>query len=142
MIQFNLLPDVKIKYIKARRQKRMVMLAAFVVGAGSLAVLAMTILYVYGVQGAQIASLDKSIKTHTASINQKNGQVDDIGKVLTVQSQLTSLDTLHAENSRGFPVRLRYCVLALRRNARVRERDFRPARHGLSQTVWRIRKFF
>jgi Tfp pilus assembly protein PilN len=105
MIQFNLLPDVKMKYIKARRQKRLVMLAAFIVGAGSLAVLGLTMVYVYGVQGSQIAGLNKRIKASSSSISTKNKQVDDINKVLTVQNQLLSLDKLHAEKpliSRSF----------------------------------------
>ena len=96
MIQFNLLPDVKMKYIKARRQKRGVMLGVAILSAGSLTLMLITMSYVYVVQGAQIASYDKKIKASTASINTKNAQVDDINKVLTVQNQLRSLDTLHA----------------------------------------------
>jgi Tfp pilus assembly protein PilN len=96
MIQFNLLPDVKIKYIKARSQKRLVILCSAVLGVASLAVLSLSIMYTYGVQGAQLSSLNKKIKASTSSITQKNKQVDDIGKVLTVQNQLVSLDSLHA----------------------------------------------
>ena len=95
MIQFNLLPEVKIKYIKARRQKRMVMLIAFIVSAGSLAVVVLVLSYVYLIQGAQIGNLNDKITRSTNSIRAKKGQVDDINKVLTVQNQLTSLDNLH-----------------------------------------------
>ena len=75
----------------------MVMLGVAMLSAGSLAVLILTMSYVYVVQGSQIANYDKKIKASTASINTKNAQVDDINKVLTVQNQLKSLDTLHAE---------------------------------------------
>jgi Tfp pilus assembly protein PilN len=97
MIQFNLLPDVKIKYIKARTQKRLVVLVAGTVGAVSFGALALMAIYTYGVQGAEISSLNNKIKASKSSITQKNKQVDDIGKVLTVQNQLISLDKLHAE---------------------------------------------
>jgi Tfp pilus assembly protein PilN len=97
MIQFNLLPDVKMKYIKARRQKRLVMLGATIASVSTVSVMVLALLYVYVVQGSQLASLDKKIKTSTSSINTKNSQVDDINKVLTVQNQLVSLDKLHAD---------------------------------------------
>jgi Tfp pilus assembly protein PilN len=97
MIQFNLLPDVKIKYIKARRQKRLVMLVSFITTAGSMTVLVLMLLYVYAVQGAQISSLDSKINKSNSSIRDKKSQVDDINKVLTVQNQLISLDKLHAD---------------------------------------------
>lgn len=97
MIQFNLLPDVKMKYIKARRQKRLVMLGATIASVSTISVMVLTLLYVYVVQGSQLASLDKKIKASTSSINTKNSQVDDINKVLTVQNQLISLDKLHAD---------------------------------------------
>jgi Tfp pilus assembly protein PilN len=97
MIQFNLLPDVKMKYIVARRQKRLVMLGSGLVGVGSLVILGLMLTYVYAVQGAQIGSLDHKIKTSQSSISTKNKQVDDISKVLTVQNQLVTLDDLHAK---------------------------------------------
>jgi Tfp pilus assembly protein PilN len=97
MIQFNLLPDVKMKYIKARLQKRMVMLIASLAGVGALSVLGILLVYVYVVQGSQISSFNKKIKTSQSSISTKNQQVDDINKVLTVQNQLRSLDSLHAD---------------------------------------------
>lgn len=97
MIQFNLLPDVKMKYIKARKQKRLVMLGATIASVSTVSVMVLALLYVYVVQGSQLASLDKKIKTSTSSINTKNSQVDDINKVLTVQNQLVSLDKLHAD---------------------------------------------
>jgi hypothetical protein len=62
MIQFNLLPDVKVKYINARRQKRMVIFVAMMVSLGSTAVLLLAAMYIYVVQAAQITSLNDKIK--------------------------------------------------------------------------------
>jgi Tfp pilus assembly protein PilN len=96
MIQFNLLPDVKIKYIKTRRQKRLVMLGSFLVGSAALALIALGLLFVYGIQGAQLTLVNNDIKKSNSSINRQRGQVDDINKVLTVQNQLVALDGLHS----------------------------------------------
>ena len=95
MIQFNLLPDVKIKYIKARRQKRLVALVSSLVSLGSLLLLVLAGSYVYLLQGSQISSLNDKISKASGSISNKKDQVDDINKVLTVQNQLKSLDQLH-----------------------------------------------
>ena len=97
MIQFNLLPDVKIKYIKARRQKRLVTLIAALSGLSAFAILLLTAGFVYIVQGAQLSSINKDIDKSKKSISAKNSKVDDINKVLTVQNQLNSLDKLHAD---------------------------------------------
>lgn len=97
MIQFNLLPDVKIKYIKARQQKRLVMVIMSGICAASLLVMSLTMVYVYVIQGSKIKSYDNKIQASSKSINTKNAQVDDINKVLTVQNQLTSLDVLHTD---------------------------------------------
>ncbi|MCA9347450.1 PilN domain-containing protein [Candidatus Saccharibacteria bacterium] len=95
MIQFNLLPDVKMKYIVARRQKHRVMTIAMGCGLAAVGLLVLMMVYVYVVQGAQIATYNKRISNSQSSITTKNSQVDDINKVLTVQNQLISLDSLH-----------------------------------------------
>lgn len=100
MIQFNMLPDVKIKYIKVRRQKRMIMLISFLTSAGSLALVALMLLFIFGVQGAQLAIVNDEIEESSNSIRDKRSQVDDINKVLTVQNQLNSLDALHSDKPR------------------------------------------
>lgn len=96
MIQFNLLPDIKVKYIKARRQKRLVMMISFFVSLGSVLLLIGATSVVYLVQGSQISNIEDKITKASNSINNKKDQVDDINKVLTVQNQLKSLDDLHS----------------------------------------------
>lgn len=93
MIQLNLLPDVKVKYIKAQRSKRMVLLSAIVVSGVSLGILAILVSVVYGAQKVQLSYYDKEIKKNTAELK----KIDGLDKILTVQNQLLSIDGLHAE---------------------------------------------
>lgn len=91
MIQFNLLPDVKLDFIKTRRRKRLVVLVSTCVAGGSIALLVLLVMIVKVWQGQSIKSLEKQI---TASNNSLQN-ITDISKVLTVQSQLNSLTSLH-----------------------------------------------
>lgn len=91
MVQFNLLPDVKLDYIKARRTKRMVMLTSFTVIALSIFISVLLFLIVNVFQKQHIANLDKDIDAKTKQLE----DVPDLDKVLTVQNQLESLSGLH-----------------------------------------------
>lgn len=91
MIQFNLLPDVKLEYIKARRSKRMVLLTATGVTAVSLLFFVGLFLVVNVLQTKHINDLNNDIKKHTATLQ----SIPDLNKILTVQNQLGSLTTLH-----------------------------------------------
>lgn len=93
MIQFNLLPDVKLRYIKAERQKKLVLTVSTIVTIASIAVLVFLLLTVNVVQRKSINDLDKDIDTIAAQLQ----SVEDLDKILTVQSQLNSLSTLHDE---------------------------------------------
>lgn len=92
MIQLNLLPDVKLEYIKSNRVKRLVMLGSFGVISLCIGILVVLGLIVFLWQGVRLNSLDHSISTSA----QKLKNTPDIDKVLTVQSQLQSIDQLHA----------------------------------------------
>jgi Tfp pilus assembly protein PilN len=90
MIQFNLLPDVKLDYLKAQRTRRLAMTGATIATGAAIALLA--IVYGYGTyQKQHLSSLSAKI---TAESNQLKNQ-PDIEKVLTVQNQLKSLTALH-----------------------------------------------
>jgi hypothetical protein len=52
MIQFNLLPDIKMQYIKARRQQHLVILVSMIAIIASLAVLVLLIVTTDVVQKA------------------------------------------------------------------------------------------
>lgn len=91
MVQFNLLPDVKLQYIKSRRTQHLVTFIATITGAAAVGVLVMSMFVVYFAQKQHIAALSKDIKKYTTEI--KN--VDDIERMLTVQNQLNTLTSLH-----------------------------------------------
>lgn len=102
MIQLNLLPDVKVEYIKSRSQKRFVMLVATIVIIASLGVTAFLGLVVYGWQNVRLSSLKKSIDKSTSTLK----GTEDLNEILTVQNQLNSLDSVHSEKpvmTRLFP---------------------------------------
>jgi hypothetical protein len=89
MIQFNLLPDVKLEYIKARRTKRLVIAATLLASAAALSVL--VLLYGYDLlQQKHLADLNNDIKRDSKQLK----QVPDLDKILTVQNQLNSLPAL------------------------------------------------
>lgn len=92
MIQLNLLPDVKTKYIKAQRTKRTVLLSTFVISGVAIGVVLLLASVVYGAQKIRLNSLDGDIKTKTAVL--KN--IDGLDKILTIQNQLNALPGLHS----------------------------------------------
>src|SRR5687768_790771 len=91
MIQFNLLPDIKIQYLKAKRQKHMVMLGAVAAIIVSLAVFIVLITVVYGLQKKNLSDLNTDIKTASEELR----DTKDLTKILTVQNQLKALPALH-----------------------------------------------
>jgi hypothetical protein len=91
MIQFNLLPKVKLDYVKARRNKRTVALIGAAVTAGSLAILILLFIAVQVVQRKYSSDLSKDIDEQTLALQ----AIPDLDKVLTIQNQLNSLTVLH-----------------------------------------------
>lgn len=91
MIQFNLLPDIKIQYLKARRQKHLVLLGSAVVVVASLAILVILISIVFVLQKKNISDLSKDIDTASSELQ----STPDLTKMLTVQNQLRVLPGLH-----------------------------------------------
>jgi Tfp pilus assembly protein PilN len=93
MIQFNLLPDIKIQYLKARRQKHLIMLSSTVVIIFSVTLVVVLVSIVFGLQKKNIADLSKDITSSSTELkNTKN-----LDRMLTVQNQLNSLQALHDE---------------------------------------------
>ena len=91
MIQFNLLPDVKLQYIKAQRTKRLVMVISLVAAALSIALVTVLFLTVQVAQKKHLKDLSSDIVDQTKKLN----SVEDLNKILTIQNQLNSLTTLH-----------------------------------------------
>lgn len=92
MIQFNLLPNVKVEYLKTKRLKRLISLGAAGVIGFCVLVLFTLFSIVIVIQPKRLSDLDKSIKAVANEIK----STKDINKVLTIQNQLTAIDSLHA----------------------------------------------
>lgn len=93
MIQLNLLPSVKQEYIRTQRLKHVVVSTSLVASAVAIGVLVVALSTVFLVQKKMISDLNADIKAKSASL-QSSPHISDI---LTVQSQLNSLSTLHAQ---------------------------------------------
>jgi Tfp pilus assembly protein PilN len=93
MIQFNLLPDVKIEYIKARRTKRLVTVISIIVAATSVVVFLLAIVTVDVVQKKSLHDLDTDITKYSKQLK----STPNLDKILTVQNQLETLGGLHAD---------------------------------------------
>lgn len=91
MIQFNLLPDVKQEYIRAERMKRLMVSVSFIASAAALALLIVAFSSVYIAQKKIISDLNDSITTSSRKLKNE----PNISDILTVQSQLGSLDALN-----------------------------------------------
>lgn len=91
MIQFNLLPDIKIEYIRAQRNKRLVVAVSSLVTVVALAIVIGLSLSVFVFQKEHMANLSDDIAKSTRNL----GATNDISKILTVQNQLNSLSGLH-----------------------------------------------
>ena len=95
MIQFNLLPDIKIQYLRANRQKHTVVLVSTLVTVLSVALLAVLLVIVYGLQKKNIVDLNSDIKTSSSELQ----STKDLNKILTVQNQLKALPQLHNDKA-------------------------------------------
>lgn len=91
MIQFNLLPAVKLDYVKAKRTKRITMLATTSVSVISLLILVLLFANVQ-LQAKHSRDLSQDIKSQ----GKKLKDTQDISNILTVQNQLNSLSDLHS----------------------------------------------
>lgn len=93
MIQLNLLPDVKLEYLRSTRQKRLVISISLLVIAISVAVILLLVGVVYVLQRNNLNDLNGDIKTFNNQLKNEK----DLDKVLTVQNQLNSLPGLHEQ---------------------------------------------
>lgn len=93
MIEFNLLPDVKLAYMRAQRFKRLVITASVFVVMVTLLFSGILALNVYILQRNHIASVTEDIQLSAQEIR----EIDQIDRVLTVQNQLNTISGLHEE---------------------------------------------
>ncbi len=91
MMQLNLLPAVKMEYIKAERVRRLVITVSALVTIVAVALL-LLLLSVDGLQRKHLGDLTNDIKAEGNKLQHE----PQINKMLTVQNQLQSLTDLHA----------------------------------------------
>jgi hypothetical protein len=91
MIQLNLLPDVKLEYIKAERSRRLVISISALVSVAAIGILVLLLLY-GGLQKKHLHDVSADITKESKQLQSK----PQIDKILTVQNQLQSLTGLHA----------------------------------------------
>jgi hypothetical protein len=102
MIQFNLLPDIKLEYIRARRTKHLIVLISGAAAALAVTVLIALILVVNVFQRNHFNDLNRDAESLTSKLK----GTKDLSKVLTIQNQLKTLPSLHDSKpvvSRLFP---------------------------------------
>ncbi len=90
MIQFNLLPDIKVDYIKTRKLKHVIMLLSIVAAGISIGIVAITFSYA-AVQKGHVSHLNSDI----AAIKDEINAIPDLKKILSVQNQLNTLPALY-----------------------------------------------
>lgn len=91
MAQLNLLPDVKIEYLRSTRQKRLVIGISLVVAAASVALMMVLAGTAYILQKKSLNDLNADITRYNNQLKEK----PDLAKVLTVQNQLMALPGMH-----------------------------------------------
>lgn len=91
MVQLNLLPDIKLEYVKASRVKYLLSFVSVVVGGIALTVFLFSLFYVNVVQKKSINDIDADTKERSSELS----KVKDLDKMLTVQTQVDTLKTLH-----------------------------------------------
>jgi len=91
MIQFNLLPDIKIEYLKANRQKHLVVLGSILLAGVSITALLALAAITFVVQKKSLSDVSADINTASSQLQ----STKDLTKILTVQNQLKALTALH-----------------------------------------------
>ncbi len=91
MIQFNLLPDVKLEFVKTQHTKRLLTTVSFFVSLAGIALLLVSLFSVDVLQKKNLRDLSGDISKYSKQLN----SVSDLDKILTVQNQLSTLTQLH-----------------------------------------------
>jgi Tfp pilus assembly protein PilN len=91
MIQFNLLPDVKLEYVKTQRTKRFLTLVSLLVSMACIAILVIAIVFVDVVQKKSLSDENSDITRYSSQLR----AIPNLNQILTVQNQLNTLTSLH-----------------------------------------------
>jgi len=92
MTQFNLLPSIKLEYLKAERDRKLVISISILVTIIAI-IIASTLFTLTIIQKSQINSLAADIQQQGSLLS---GQ-KDLNDILTIQNQISTLTTLHEQ---------------------------------------------
>jgi len=90
-MQFNLLPDVKLRYIQAQKTRNLVTSIALLACGVAVALFLILLFSTDVIQKKQLSDADKDITCLTKQVQNTPG----FARVLTVRNQLNTLPTLH-----------------------------------------------
>lgn len=93
MIQVNLLPDIKLQYLKAQHNKRLIISTSLLVILTAVGIAVLMALYVYLNQPAHTNRLQADIDQGIAELE----AIENLGTILTVNQQLIALPDLHQQ---------------------------------------------
>ncbi len=91
MAQLNLLPDVKLEYLKTSRNKRLVFSSSIIIIIASVAITLLLVSIAYVFQKKNLSDLNNDIATY----NKQLKDTPNLSKILTIQNQLNTLSGLH-----------------------------------------------
>ncbi len=91
MVQFNLLPNIKLEYVKAKRTKYLVTFVSIVVSSVAILVFAVSLFFVDVAQKKSLSDLNTDVGKYSKQLK----GTKDLSKILTVQNQLNTLTSLH-----------------------------------------------
>jgi hypothetical protein len=95
MIEINLIPDVKLELLRAQRQRRTVIsisIVTAIVAGGAVVLLSV---YAFGIQTVASTLADNAIKSE----HEKLLAVEDLSKTLTIQNQISTVNSQHDEKT-------------------------------------------
>jgi Tfp pilus assembly protein PilN len=93
MVQFNLLPDVKLEYVKTQRTKHLLTLVSVAASIAGIAILLVSVVTVDVVQKKSLNDENNDITRYSSQLK----SIPNLNKILTVQNQLSTLTSLHDE---------------------------------------------
>lgn len=94
MIQFNLLPDIKIQYLQIQRLKHLVYVGSILLCVISLVAFGLLVTYVDVGQKIQLNNLNQSVDSYSRKLT-SNTNLNDI---MTVQNQIDALPNLEQQD--------------------------------------------
>lgn len=95
MIQLNLLPDVKLEFVKTQQVKNRVVSISIIASVVALAFLAFMLVTVNYLQKQSIKNLDKDVSKYSTQLK----GIDDLSNILTIQNQLNTISGLHDDKA-------------------------------------------